>query len=52
MAIAHHRDWDFFSQGDEMEYAVRRARGLELPAKVLRKIFREDALRRLPGLGA
>jgi hypothetical protein len=52
LQATHDRGWDFFSQGDEMEYAGRRARGLELPAKVLRKIFREDALRWLPGLGA
>jgi predicted TIM-barrel fold metal-dependent hydrolase len=48
----HDRDWQFFSRADVMEYAGRRTRGLELPAEVLRKIFRENALRWLPGLRA
>jgi hypothetical protein len=33
-----------------MDYAGHRARGLELPAPVLRKLFRENAVRWLPGL--
>jgi predicted TIM-barrel fold metal-dependent hydrolase len=52
LQATHDRDWEFFSRGDEMEYAGRRTRGLELPAGVLRKIFRENALRWLPGLPA
>jgi predicted TIM-barrel fold metal-dependent hydrolase len=52
LQATHDRDWQFFSQGDAMEYAGRRTRGLELPAGVLRKIFRENALRWLPGLRA
>jgi predicted TIM-barrel fold metal-dependent hydrolase len=52
LQATHDRDWRFFSQGDAMEYAGHPARGLELPTGVLRKIFRENALRWLPGLRA
>jgi predicted TIM-barrel fold metal-dependent hydrolase len=48
----HDRDWAFFARGDPMEYAGHPTRGLALPDGVLRKIFRENALRWLPGLGA
>jgi predicted TIM-barrel fold metal-dependent hydrolase len=52
LQATHDRDWEFFSRGDAMDYAGRRTRGLELPEGVLRKIFRENALRWLPGLQA
>jgi predicted TIM-barrel fold metal-dependent hydrolase len=52
LQATHDRDWAYFSRGDVMEYAGRQTRGLELPAAVLRKIFRENALRWLPGLRA
>ena len=52
LQATHDRDWDFFSGGDMMEYDGRPTRGLALPEAVLRKIFRENALRWLPGLGA
>jgi predicted TIM-barrel fold metal-dependent hydrolase len=52
LQATHDRDWEFFSRGDVMEYAGHRTRGLELPAGALRKIFRENALRWLPGLRA
>jgi predicted TIM-barrel fold metal-dependent hydrolase len=52
LQATHDRDWHFFSRDDAMEYAGQRTRGLELPAGVLRKIFWENALRWLPGLGA
>src|SRR5262249_51136651 len=45
----HDRDWEFFSRGDTMMYAGHQTRGLALPDDVLRKIFRENALRWLPG---
>ena len=48
----HDRDWAFFSGGDAMEYDGRPTRGLALPEAVLRKIFRENALRWIPGLSA
>ncbi len=52
LQATHDRDWEFFSRGNVMEYAGRQTRGLELPAGILRKIFRENALRWLPGLRA
>ena len=48
----HDRDWAFFSGEDPMEYAGRPTRGLALPEGILRKLFRENALRWLPGLKA
>jgi predicted TIM-barrel fold metal-dependent hydrolase len=48
----HARDWEFFSGGAMMDYEGRPTRGLSLPDAVLRKIFRENARRWLPGLGA
>jgi predicted TIM-barrel fold metal-dependent hydrolase len=48
----HDRDWAFFSGDDAMEYDGRPTRGLALPDGILRKIFRENALRWLPGIGA
>ena len=51
LQATHDRDWAFFSSGDAMDYAGHRTQGLALPAGVLRKIFRENALRWLPGLG-
>ncbi len=52
LQTTHDRDWDFFSRGDMMDYAGRPTRGLALPDDVLRKIFRDNARRWLPGLGA
>jgi predicted TIM-barrel fold metal-dependent hydrolase len=48
----HDRDWAFFARGDTMNYDGYSTRGLALPGDVLRKIFRENALHWLPGLGA
>ena len=50
MRTTHDRDWKFFAQGDTMDYDGRSTRGLALPDVVLRKIFRQNALRWLPGL--
>ena len=47
----HNRDWDFFSGDTMMDYEGRPTRGLALPDAVLRKIFRENARRWLPGIG-
>jgi predicted TIM-barrel fold metal-dependent hydrolase len=44
------RDWRFFATGDEVEYEGRKVHGLELPAEVLRRFYRENALRWVPGL--
>jgi predicted TIM-barrel fold metal-dependent hydrolase len=47
----HARDWEFFSGDARMDYQGRPTRGLALPEVVLRKIFRENARRWLPGIG-
>ena len=47
----HARDWEFFSGDAMMDYEGRSTRGLALPDAVLRKIFRENARRWLPGVG-
>ena len=52
MQAVHDRDWRFFSGSEQMDYAGRPTKGLELSAGVLRKIFRDNALRWLPGLVA
>jgi predicted TIM-barrel fold metal-dependent hydrolase len=52
LQATHDRDWAFFSGGDMMDYSGSPTRGLALLDGVLRKIFRENALRWLPGLGA
>src|SRR4051794_21015820 len=46
----HDRDLAFFSGDDAMRYDGRMTRGLALPEAVLKKIFRENALRWIPGL--
>ncbi len=48
----HDRDWAFFSGSDRFDYDGHPTQGLALPDGVLRKIFRENALRWIPGLGA
>jgi predicted TIM-barrel fold metal-dependent hydrolase len=52
LQATHDRDWAFFSRGEMMDYAGHATRGLALPGGVLQKIFRENAVRWLPGLGA
>jgi predicted TIM-barrel fold metal-dependent hydrolase len=47
----HDRDWAFFAGDAMMDYQGRPTRGLALPDAVLRKIFRENARRWLPGIG-
>lgn len=49
LQITHDRDWAFFSGGDSMDYGGLPTRGLALSEAILRKIFRENALRWLPG---
>ncbi len=51
LEATHDRDWVFFSGDEVMDYAGSPTRGLGLSDQVLRKIFRENALRWLPGLG-
>ncbi len=50
LQVIHDRDWAFFSGGDPMDYAGQPTRGLALSEAILRKLFRENALRWLPGL--
>jgi predicted TIM-barrel fold metal-dependent hydrolase len=44
------RDWKFFATSETVEYAGRKVQGLALPDKVLRKLFRENALKWVPGI--
>jgi predicted TIM-barrel fold metal-dependent hydrolase len=46
----HERDWKFFAGKDMLAYRNSQAPGLGLPEKVVRKIFRENAVRWLPGI--
>ncbi len=46
------RDWAYFSSSDSVDYDGFTTQGLGLPTEVLRKLFRENALRWLPGLQA
>ncbi len=48
----HELDWKFFATGDSLTYRDRQVRGLGLPEQVVRRIFRENALRWLPGITA
>jgi hypothetical protein len=52
LTARHDLDWEFFSGGDAMEYDGKPTRGLALPEPVLRKIFRENAVRWLPGIAS
>jgi len=44
------RDWAYFATGATIDVDGRKVEGLALPDAVLRKLFRENALRSLPGL--
>jgi hypothetical protein len=44
------RDWGLFSTDQTFEIEGRKFRGLKLPASVLRKIFRDNALKWFPGI--
>jgi predicted TIM-barrel fold metal-dependent hydrolase len=50
LQATHDRDWSFFAGGDKMEYAGGTTQGLALPEAVLRKLFRDNAVRWLPGI--
>jgi predicted TIM-barrel fold metal-dependent hydrolase len=43
-------DWKFFSTQDQLTFRDQSVQGLGLPESVVRKIFRENALRWLPGI--
>lgn len=50
LANQHDRDWQYFSSAEKMTYGRGDTRGLGLPENVLRKIFRENAVRVFPGI--
>jgi predicted TIM-barrel fold metal-dependent hydrolase len=41
----HEQEWSFFASGELLRFRDREVRGLALPAKVLRRIFHENAVR-------
>jgi hypothetical protein len=47
---SHDGDWAFFASSEMLPYRDRQAQGLALPEPVLRKIFRDNAARWLPGI--
>src|SRR5436305_1773479 len=52
---AHERDWDFFASTGKVLYAggrapAREVQGLGLPDSVLRKLYRDNAVRWYPGI--
>ncbi|MCW5978674.1 MAG: amidohydrolase family protein [Bryobacteraceae bacterium] len=46
------RDWDYFATAGPVEYMGRSVAGLSLPEPVLRKLYRDNALRWVPGLAS
>jgi predicted TIM-barrel fold metal-dependent hydrolase len=44
------RDWTYFATGGTVRYEGRTIRGLELPEAVLRKLFRANAEKWVPGI--
>ena len=44
------RDWAYFATGETIDVDKRKVQGLALPEPLLRRIFRENALRWVPGL--
>ena len=44
------RDWRFFATTEPVEFMGRSVTGLGLPAPVLRKLYRENALKWVPGI--
>jgi predicted TIM-barrel fold metal-dependent hydrolase len=52
LKATHNRDWAFFAGTEKMDYTGNATQGLGLPDQVVRKIFRENALRWFPGFSA
>ncbi|WP_152053805.1 amidohydrolase family protein [Tautonia marina] len=52
MNARHELDWTFFASEGPMDYEGQPTLGLGLPEPILRKIFRENALRWLPTLNS
>jgi predicted TIM-barrel fold metal-dependent hydrolase len=47
--LTHDSEWDFLSRQDTLQFRGQEVRGLGLPDGVLRGIFRDNAVRWLPG---
>ena len=47
----HDRDYQYLASAESMAYGRAQVQGLGLPEAVLKKIFRENALRWYPGIG-
>jgi|ERR1051326_371741 predicted TIM-barrel fold metal-dependent hydrolase len=50
LEATHDREWNFFATGEMVAARGGQVQGLALPETVLRKIFRENAVRWLPGI--
>jgi predicted TIM-barrel fold metal-dependent hydrolase len=50
LQATHDREWSFFATDDMVAARDRQVRGLGLTEPVLRKVFRENAVRALPGI--
>jgi predicted TIM-barrel fold metal-dependent hydrolase len=50
LQATHDREWTFFASGGTVQARDRQVQGLALPEAVLRKIFRDNAVRWLPGI--
>jgi predicted TIM-barrel fold metal-dependent hydrolase len=46
----HDRDWNFFISKSSLTYGKETVTGLGLPEKVVKKVFRENAVHWLPGI--
>jgi predicted TIM-barrel fold metal-dependent hydrolase len=51
LAAQHDRDRQYFASPSALTYGRREVQGLGLPDSVMRKIFRDNAVRWFPGLG-
>jgi len=50
LELEYARDWAYFATGATVDFDGRKVEGLALPEPVLRRIFRENAIRWVPGL--
>jgi predicted TIM-barrel fold metal-dependent hydrolase len=50
LQATHDREWSFFATGDTIKARDREVTGLALPESAVRKIFRDNAVRWLPGI--
>ena len=50
LQTTHDREWSFFATSDMVPSRGGQVQGLALPEAALRKIFRENAVRCLPGI--